>query len=179
MVTALRELFAKSRQPSHEDKESAVQVLASIIEQAQAIGHEHAQSEMERGIAWGGKFSNALNSAWDIVNNFVSRIAEWISEQVSSDTGEELSEDDIAAEVDSLASTVAGVEVAAAIEQEVMDELQSQGFLQIQWYAQPGACPRCKANADMGAVPIGTDFGGIAAPPAHSNCRCSIGTPNQ
>lgn len=179
MVAALRELFAKSKHPSHEDKESAAHVLADIIQRAQVIGHEHATDELERSIAWGGRFTDALSSAWDIVSNFVSRIADWISEQVSGDTGAELSQDDVVAEVDSLASTVAGVEVAAAIEEEVMDTLQSQGFLQIQWYAQPDACATCKAKADMGAVPIGTDFGGVATPPAHSSCRCSIGTPNQ
>lgn len=175
MVAALRELYAKSKHPSHEDKESAAHILAEIIQQAQQIGHEHA----ERSIAWGGKFTDVLSSAWNIVTNFVSRIAGWISDQMNGDTGEELSQDEIADEIESLAETVAGVEVAAAIEQEVMDTIQLQGFDQIQWYAQPDACPACKAKADMGAVPIGTDFGGVATPPAHAHCRCSIGTPNQ
>lgn len=179
MVAALREIFAKSRHPSHEDKEAAAHVLADIIQQAQAIGHEHATDELERAIAWGGRFTDALSSAWNIVSNFVQRIADWISEQVSGDSGNELSQDDIAAEIETLAETVAGVEVAAAIEEEVMDTIQAQGYMQIQWYAQPDACKACRAKADMGAVPIGTDFGGVATPPAHSNCRCSIGTPNQ
>lgn len=179
MVAALREIFAKSKHPSHDDKEAAAHVLADIIQQAQQIGHEHATDELERSIAWGGRFTDALSSAWQIVSNFVQRIADWISEQVSGDSGAELSEDDVVAEVDSLASTVAGVEVAAAIEEEVMDTIQAQGFDQIQWYAQPDACKACRARADLGPVPIGTDFNGVATPPGHGGCRCSIGTPNQ
>lgn len=171
MVTTLRELFAKSRAPSHDDKESAVQVLASLIEQAQAIGHAHATDERERGIAWGGKFSNALSSAWNIVNTFVQRIVGWMSEQ----DPEDLSEDEIEEQVDTLAQTVSSVEIPTAIEQEVMDELERQGVLYIRWIAQPGACTQCQANADMGNVPIGTDFNGDVFPPAHAHCRCSLG----
>jgi hypothetical protein len=173
MVTALHELFAKSKQPSHEDQESAAHTLASIIEQAQAIGHAHAAQE--RGIAWGGNFSNALSSAWDIVTNFVGRMKDWITGQESG--GADLSEDDVVAEIDSLASTVAGVEVASAIEQEVLDSLQSQGFMQIAWIAQPGACPLCVANAEASPLPIGSEWpSGDTIPPAHPHCRCSIGS---
>lgn len=173
MVVILRELFAKSKHPSHDDKESAAGMIASIIRQAQDIGHAHAQDEQQRSIAWGGKFQNALSSAWDIVSNFVQRIGDWISGQDASD----LSEEDIIAEVDSLAETVASVEVPSAIEQEVMDTLQSQGLMQIRWVAQPGACDHCQANAGMGSVPIGTDFNGDTFPPAHPRCRCSLGLP--
>lgn len=173
MVIALRELFAKSKTPSHDDKESAAHVLASIIEQAQAIGRAHASEEAhERGMSWGGSFVNALSSAWDIVSNFVQRIGDWISGQEAD--GVDVSEDDIIAEVDSLAETAASVEVASAIEQEVMDTLQSQGILAIRWIAQPGACEFCQSQAAMGSVPIGTDFGGYPYPPAHPWCRCSL-----
>ena len=179
MVGALRELFAKSKQPSHEDKETAAHILADIIEQAQTIGRAHASDEaQERAIAWGNKFTNALSSAWDIVSNFVQRIADWIAGQESS--GEDFTEDDVIAEIDTLAETVAGVEVASAIEAEVLDSLQSQGFLTIAWIAMPGACPLCLANADQGGIPIGTAFAsGDLYPPAHSHCRCSLGSPDQ
>ena len=171
MVTTLRELFAQRKAPGHDDKEAAVQQIAALIEQAHAIGHAHATSEThERGIAWGGKFQNALNSAWDIVSNFVSRIADWIAGQDADD----VSKEDIIAEVDTLAQTVASVEIPSAIEQEVMEELQAQGTIQIRWIAQPGACAHCQANADMGSVPIGTDFNGDVFPPAHAHCRCSL-----
>lgn len=173
MVTTLRELFAQSRMPSHDAKESAAQSIAAIIEQAQAIGQTHAQDEhQERSIAWGGNFRNTLGSAWDIVNNFVQRIADWMSDQ----DAEELSEDEIVAEVDTLAETAASVEVPAAIEGAVMDGLQAQGLMTIRWIAQPDACDKCRALAEMGSVPLGTDFDGVAFPPLHAHCRCSLGT---
>lgn len=169
MVKALRELFAASRHPSHDDKEAAAQTLTSIIEHAQEIGHAHAAGE--RSIAWGGKFTNALNSAWNIVTNFVSRISDWIGRQ-DVDT---LTAEDVVAEVGTLAETVASVEVPSAIEQEVLETLQDQGVMMIRWIAQPDACEHCQANADMGSVPIGTDFNGDTFPPAHPRCRCSLG----
>lgn len=174
MVKALRELFAKSKHPSHDDKESAAHTLASIIEQAQAIGHAHAQDEHERSIAWGGKFTDALSSAWDIVSNFVQRIGDWISGQ----NPEDLTEGAIVDQVDTLAETVSSVEVPSAIEGAVMDSLQSQGFLTIAWIAQPGACERCLANAAASPLPIGSEWpSGDTIPPVHPHCRCSIGVP--
>lgn len=172
MVSVLRELFAKTKTPSHDDKEAAAQTLASIIEQAQAIGHAHAEQDShERSIAWGGKFTDALSSAWNIVTNFVQRITDWMAGQDAAD----LSEQDIIDKVDSLAEDVSSVEVPTAIEGAIMEELQSQGLMMIRWIAMPGACPHCQANADMGSVPIGTDFNGDVFPPAHPHCRCSLG----
>lgn len=177
LVAALKHLaFGKQTRPSHEDIEATVQKLTSILEQAQAIGHAHVHGDDEqRGMAWGGKFVNLAQSAWDIVTTFVQRIADWISEQ----DAEGLSEDEIEAEVDSLAETVASVEVPSAIEQAVMDGLQEQGVMQIRWIAQPDACEHCRANADMGVVDIGTDFNGDTFPPAHPHCRCSLGTADE
>lgn len=165
MVVALRELFAQSKHPSHDDKESAAHVLASIIEQAQEIGRTHASDEQERSLAWGGKFANALSSAWDIVNNFVQRIIDWISGQ----DPEDLSEDDIIAEVDTLAERVGSFEVAAAIEQEVLDTLAEQGATLFISIAQPGACNPCLERAAADPVPM-NDF---EPPPYHGGCRCS------
>ena len=163
MVSALRELFAKSKHPSQEDKESAAHTLAHIIEQAKAIGHAHAIDETQRGMAWGGKFQDALSSAWDIVNNFVQRIIDWFSSQ------DEVTEDDVVAEVDTLAERVGGFEVAAAIEQEVLETLYFAGVLMVRSIAQPGACEPCVDRADAGPVPI-NDF---EPPPYHGGCRCS------
>lgn len=163
MVTALRELFAKSAQPSQEDKESAAHTLASILEQARAIGHAHAAQEEQRGIAWGGKFTDVLGSAWNIVEAFVQRVREWFSRQT------EVSEEDVEAEVASLAERVASVEVAAAIESEVLRELTLAGVLLVKSMAQPGACEPCQSKAEEDPVPI-DDFD---SPPYHGSCRCS------
>lgn len=163
MVTALRELFAKSKQPSHEDKEAAVQTLVSILEQAQAIGRAHASEEETRALAWGGKFQDILSSAWNIVNTFVQRIADWFSSQ------DEVSEEEVEAEIDGLAERVGSFEVAAAIEQEVWETLYFAGVLMVRSIAQPGACQLCLDKAGRGAVPI-DDFD---PPPYHGSCRCS------
>lgn len=168
MVAALREIFAKSKQPSHEDKETAANILADIIEQAQAIGRAHTNDEThDRAIAWGGKFQQVLSSAWNIVTNFVNRIAEWFTDQKT--TGEDITEADITDKVESLAETVAGVEVAAAIEEEILRELTFVGVSMVKAIAQPDACDECKERAEAGAQPI-DDF---EPPPYHSRCRCS------
>lgn len=174
MVAALSSLpFAKGKPPSQEDQESVARQIASLFAQAQAIGRAHAQDEQSRALAWSaGK--NPLAAAWNVVSNFVDRITSWFRSQ---DT-ESISEDDVEAEVENLAETVAGTEVASVIEQEVLDALQEQGVLSIVWIAQDGACPTCQANADQGAIPIGSDFeSGDAKPPAHPRCRCSLGMP--
>lgn len=173
-MTALRELFAKSRHPSHEDKESCAHTLASILEQAQAIGHVHASDEtQERAIAWGGKFQDVLSSAWNIVTNFVNRIAEWFTEQEAS--GEDVSEEDITEKIESLADTVAGVEVAAAIEEDILTELTLAGVAKVRAIAQPGACEACIERAEAGPQPI-DDF---EPPPYHSRCRCATGVADE
>lgn len=172
MVAVLRELFAKSKQPSHEDRESAAHMLASIIEQAQAIGRAHAAAEtQERTIAWGGKFVNALQSGWDIVSNFVQRIADWLS----GPDGADASEDEIATEIETLADHVGGFEVSAAIEQEIVDTLQAQGVGMMHSIAQPGACGPCLDKAAADPVPI-SDF---IPPPYHNRCRCSSASADQ
>jgi hypothetical protein len=171
MVATLRELFAKSQSPSQEDKESAAHALAGIIEAAQAIGRAHAESEGESSAraTWGGKFTDGLQSAWDIVTNFVQNIASRISGQ---------SPEDAQAAIDAEAETVAGTEVASAIEQSVLSSLQSQGFFQIAWATQPGACALCLANEAASPIPIGSSFpDGSVTPPAHPHCQCSISTP--
>lgn len=189
MVITLRELFAKSKHPSHDDKESAVQVIASLLEQAQEIGHQHAQIEThERSHAWGRRIKQhhdekhsvkktlLLVAAWQIVTNFVQRIIDWMAKQAA----DLLAEDDVIAEVDMLAETVASVEIPSAIEQEVLDAMQDQGFLHIAWIVQPDdrVCKTCRTNADQGAIPIGTAFAsGDNYPPAHPRCRCSLGSP--
>ncbi len=138
----------------------------SIIEQAKAIGHVHAsQDEMERSQhAWGGNFSSTLSSAWNIVNLFVQRVADWFAEQ-----GDDVTEDDIEAEVDDLAERVAGYEVASAIEQEVLDELAAQGVGKMKVVNQPGACAACVARASAGPVPA-SEF---VPPPYHDYCQCN------
>jgi hypothetical protein len=160
----LRQLFVHAPQPNYEDKESAAQQVMSLLEQARAIGHAHASDELERSSTWGGNFGDALSSAWQIVNMFVSRIADWFTAQDG-----DVSEEDIQAQVDDLAETVAGTEVAGAIEQEVMDALSAQGVLMMRSVPQPGACDTCMTIAGAGPLPI-ADF---VAPPYHPHCACS------
>lgn len=146
--------------------EAAVQKLASILEQAQAIGREHASNgKQERALAWGGKFVNLLQSAWDIVNTFVQRIVDWINDQ----DVEDITQDDIDTEVATLADHVGSFEVAAAIEQEIVDILQAQGVSMMVSVAQPDACAGCLAKADADPVPIDQ----FVPPPYHGRCRCS------
>lgn len=173
MVKALSSLhFKHGNAPSSKEQERVVKELADILEQAAHIGQAHAQSILERGIAWGDG-SNPLSAAWNIVTHFVSRILSWFSEQ----DPEEVTEEDIEAEVEDLAEKVADVEVAAAIEIAVLDTLQAQGETEVRSIAQPGACARCQANADQGPIPIGTAFAsGDTTPPYHGSCKCQLST---
>jgi hypothetical protein len=168
MVATLRELYAKSRTPSHDDQESAAQALGHIIEQAQALGRSHAaESVGQRSVAWGGNFVNALQSGWDIVTNFVGKISGWIADQISG--GNDPSPEDIQAEIDTVADNVGDFEVHAAVESEVLRELTFAGTKMVRSIAQPGACQMCLDEAAKGAVPI-NDF---TPPPYHGSCKCN------
>lgn len=179
MVAALRELFAKGKHPSTEDKESTVQVIAHLLDQAQVIGREHVAQTIEgspekRGMAWGGKFTNTVQSAWNIVSRVVASIKTWIDQQNEG----LLTPEDIQKQIDLEVELVAGTEIQSAIEQEVLEVLQESGFTRIVWLAQAGACERCANNMDSGPISIGEAFpDGSTTPPAHPRCRCSIGTP--
>lgn len=168
----LKSLKFEDGEPSQADQARVTQEIADLLRRAKAIGRVHVMESM----TWGGVFSDLWQSAKDIVSNFVARIVGWIGGQSADD----LTEEDIQAEVDTLAETVGDTEIAAAVEQAVMDELDAQGFMSIQWYAQPGACKLCQRNADQGPVPIGSTFqSGDATPPAHPLCRCSIGAQSE
>lgn len=177
MVTMLRELFAKSKKPNHDDQESAVEMLVALLEHAQAIGREHVTGKHERSLAWGGKFQNLMQSAWDIVNNFVHRVGDWIQEQIDGGN-DDLSQEDIQTEIETVAENVSSFEIASCIEQAVLDEMEASGFERIAWGVQEGACKVCQGNADGGAIALGSTFpSGAVKPPQHNRCRCSIIAP--
>lgn len=159
--------FIDGKPPSKETQERVTEAIHAILEQAQAIGREHATGETARAIAWGGAFRNLLQSARDIVSTFIDRIVSWWNGQ----DPEEVSADDLEQEVASLAETVAGFEVQAAIEQEIWQTLYFAGVDMVRSAAQPGACEPCQEKADAGPTPI-NDF---EPPPYHSRCRCSTG----
>lgn len=168
--------FDTDTQPSQADQARVAQEIADLLQRAKAIGHTHASDEAQESHAWGGSFSDMWQSARDIVSNFVQRVVDWFSGQDEED----LTDEEIQAEVDSLAETVGDTEIASAIESAVMDELTNQGFMQIAWIAQPGACPMCMENAAASPLPIGSTWpSGDTIPPAHPRCRCSIGAPSE
>ena len=172
MVKALTSLsFSADEMPGMAAQEQVVQLLADILSRAQAIGRAHASDEKQERASWVQE-RNPVTSAWNIVTNFVRRIADWIT---GSDRQESTAQD-IADQVNTLAQTVADTEVHAAVEGAVLETLQVQGVPNIIWIAQEGACEQCQANADQGAIPIGTAFEtGDDYPPAHPRCRCSLG----
>lgn len=167
-MSTLREIYAKGRHPSQEDKESAAHTIAALIEQAQAIGHRHVLGEQEsRGMAWGGNFLNALQSGWDIVNSFVQRIGNWISDQFSS--GDDPTPEEIQDEIDEVAGHAGDFEIQSAVESEVLRALTFVGVKMVKVEAQPDACVPCRARAEQGAVPIDE----FEPPPYHGKCRCA------
>lgn len=157
--------FMDGKPPSKETQERVTEAIHAILEQAQAIGREHANSEEHRSLAWGGAFRDLLQSARDIVSTFIDRIVSWWQGQ----DPEEVDEADLEQEVASLAETVAGFEVQAAVEQEIWQTLYLAGVEMVRSIAQDGACEPCQARADAGPTPI-NDF---EPPPYHSRCRCS------
>ena len=166
MVKALTSLrFPHGTRPPKTAQEHVVQAVHAILEQAKAIGHAHAADEEERALAWGGVFRDLLQSARALVSTFIDRIVSWWQGQ---DT-EEVSADDLEQEVESLAETVAGFEVQAAVEQEIWQTLSFAGVEMVRLVAQEGACESCQEKADAGPTPI-NDF---EPPPYHSRCRCS------
>lgn len=150
------------------------QQIADLLQRAKAIGQAHASDETQESHAWGGKFTDAWVSAWDIVQNFVDRMIDWIGGQDDND----LDESDIEAEVESLADTVGDAEIGSAIEQAVLDELVAQGALQVAWYCSPGACVVCLENEAASPIPAGETFpSGDKCPQCHNGCQCSVGLP--
>ncbi len=131
---------------------------------------------MQESGAWGGSFADVFASAQQIISNFVQRIADWIDGQDAND----LTEEDIEAEIANLAETVGDTEIASAIEEAVLEELQAQGETQMVWYVSlEHSCANCIANAEASPLPIGSVWpSGDTAPPAHPNCSCSLGVPN-
>lgn len=48
-------------------------------------------------------------------------------------------------------------------------------FVRKAWWAEPGCCPVCQANADAEAIDLDDEFpSGHAASPAHPSCRCVV-----
>lgn len=175
MKQALKSLnFPRGKAPSHAEQERVAQALKDILQTAQDIGQARAQEgSTEEGIAW-GTGRNPLQSAWNIVTNFVEKIVSWW--QGLGDDVEDITDADIEAEIDSEAELVGDFEVHSAIEQAVMDELEAQGVGEMSSIAQPGACERCQTNADESPIPIGDSFPstGDSVPPYHNRCRCQI-----
>ncbi len=169
LLTSLK--FTSDSHPSKADQTHAALAIADLLQQAKAIGHAHAADETQESSAWGGNFANVLASAWDIVQHFVDKISAWIDGQ----DAEDLTEADIEAQVETLADHVGDYEVAAAIEQEVLDTLAAAGEDMLQSYPQPGCCSDCQAIADAGPTPISQ----FQPAPYHNGCRCSSGPPNR
>lgn len=149
--------------------------IADLLQRAKALGRAHASDETAESSAWGGSFADVFASAQQIVSNFVMKVVDWITEQ----DADELADEDIHAQVDALAETVGDTEVASAIEQAVLDELQSQGATQLVWYVSgENTCAICLNNATASPIPIGSSFpSGDKRPPLHPHCDCSVGVP--
>jgi len=72
------------------------------------------------------------------------------------------------------ALTIATTEMARATSVASLDSYKEFGLEQVEWLALD-PCEICAANADQGAVDVGTEFdSGDTEPPAHPNCRCSL-----
>lgn len=75
----------------------------------------------------------------------------------------------------SRAVTIANTEMARAMSVASVDSYQEFGVEQVEWIGvEP--CDICQENEDAGAIDFGSEFpSGDTEPPAHPNCRCSIG----
>lgn len=170
---------------SQEAQDELVEDIASILEQAQAIGVRHGQQmagKQERGIVSGLK--NAVSWAKDIVSGIMDRIESAISDVLSGseDEDEGLSEADIVDEtmtslIEQMPDLIAETEIQDAVESAVIDTIRKAGVPKMIWVADPDACPMCLELASEGAIPVDGEWqGGISGPPGHPRCRCSVST---
>jgi SPP1 gp7 family putative phage head morphogenesis protein len=73
------------------------------------------------------------------------------------------------------AEMIARTEIARAVTAGAIDSYTSAGVTEVDWLAEPDACPVCKGNADASPQHILAVWpGGVPAPPQHPACRCSL-----
>lgn len=156
--------FSADGPPSQAEKTQTAVQVASLLQQAKAIGQRHASDEMAESGAWGGDFADALMSAREIVDHFVEQIEAWLNDQ-DPDT---ITDGDIEAYVQSKGEIVGDTEIAAAIEQAVLDALDTMGATLVRSETQEGACETCEDYASETS-----SIDAFDPPPYHPRCRCS------
>lgn len=74
------------------------------------------------------------------------------------------------------AGMIARTEIARAVSAATLDTYRDMGVSRKEWLIAPeGACPRCKANAKAGPIPLDAAFpDGSPCPPGHPECRCAL-----
>lgn len=72
------------------------------------------------------------------------------------------------------ALAISVTEMSRALNVSSLNSYAGFGVEKVDWLALD-PCDRCSANADQGALPIGTPFStGDVNPPAHPHCRCTL-----
>ncbi|GCE14190.1 hypothetical protein KTT_41030 [Tengunoibacter tsumagoiensis] len=127
--------------------------------------------------------SRASEVVAGIIEQIKDRVAGIIDAIFGDGEGEEISDAEKQAQAETefdawgeeYADMVGQTEVCAAVEEEVVHQMQQAGVEEIYWLAEPDACDRCLANADASPLPIDQLWpSGDTAPPAHPRCRCTI-----
>lgn len=189
-LAALIRAYLKALKPSvsqphvpiaSQAKDELIDAIASLLEEAQAIGVQHGQQmagKHERGLISGLK--NAVSWAKDIVSGIMDRVNDAIDEALGSEDEEGLSEADIVSTtmndlIEQMPDLIAETEVQDAVESAVVDTIKQAGVPKMRWITEPDACNICQEIADQGAIDVDSEFqGGISSPPLHPRCRCVV-----
>lgn len=160
-------------------QEQATQTIADLLQQWHDLGVAWAQEMLGslRAISIGSGMGSLWDRAKAIVAGIVDRVDALINGvEVAQDVDPEVAIEDAVTQVlISMPGMIAGTEMQTVIQDGVYSTLASAANApDIVWVTSPGACFECLAYEAMGVVPLGTDFGGNAYPPAHPNCRCHL-----
>lgn len=149
-----------------------IQRIVPLFEQAQALGSQYANKQLQRGFV--PKF---ISSLLDRAANFVGRSINWsgqLTEDKLADLGDDPSDEDIEQTLEDVAATVAETlaptEIQDIVEQAVLNELKAAQVVQVVWVTEPGACNLCLDEEAKGPQPIEQ----AERPPKHQRCRCHL-----
>lgn len=114
------------------------------------------------------------------------RIADWTGDEIATAVADALKDESTT--VAKLAETIGGIldntarahtvaqtEVTRAMTTAALDTYGRFGSQQIEFLSADDGkvCPRCDANEEQGAIPIGSTFRN-GMPPVHPRCRCTV-----
>lgn len=163
--------------PGEQAHDVLLERITSIYAASHQEGKRIATGMESRSIISATK--NVAGRAVQLIADIIARVKEKVADII--DGGEVKAraiEDALKEWADLYAKGIAGDQVHDIVEGEVLDGLKQAGVKKVVCITEDDerVCPRCLANKEQGAIPIGTPFlSGQKHSPFHDRCRCNVG----